>query len=260
MKEKISLLIVDDHINQLKTMAFILESKGYAVTVASSGQEAIDLVAQKRFSIIFLDIKMPIMDGVETYKKIKQVRPDTVVIMMTAYAMEDLVQEALNEGAYDIIYKPLDINKVISTIEEVRKRNGGALVLVVDDDSGTCITFKNILVRRNYSVGIAHTGEEAIHMAKQHRYEIIFIDMKLPTVNGLETYLQIRKENPEAVAVMMTAYRHEMTDLVEDALSHSAYTCIYKPLDMTKILQLIEEIIDKKNELIKVNGNERLVN
>ncbi len=250
MKNKTSLLLVDDHIHQLKTMSFILESKGYSVTLAGSGLEAIDLVKQRSFNIIFLDIKMPIMDGVETYRKMKQIRPDTTVIMMTAYAMEDLVKEAIEEGVYDIIHKPLDIEKVITTIEEVKKRNKGALVLVVDDDSGTCVTFKNILVKRNYSVGIAHTGEEAVHMAKRHDYEVIFIDMKLPTVNGLETYLQIRKENPETVAVMMTAYRYEMNDLVEEALNHSAYACIYKPLDMTKILQLIEEIHEKQNKSI----------
>ncbi|MCK5587590.1 MAG: response regulator, partial [Candidatus Lokiarchaeota archaeon] len=68
---------------------------------------------------IFMDIKMPLMNGVDTYKRIKKIRPDTVVMMMTAYAVEDLVQEALKEGAYGVLYKPLDIENVLTLIKRV---------------------------------------------------------------------------------------------------------------------------------------------
>ncbi len=54
------------------------------------------------------------LNGVETYKRINTIRPDAVVIMMMTYAVEDLVQEALQEGAYGMIYKPLDIEKVVT--------------------------------------------------------------------------------------------------------------------------------------------------
>jgi two-component system response regulator HydG len=116
------------------------------------------------------------------------------------------------------------------------------LILVVDDDVGTCITLKNILIKKGYQVGVAHTGEGATAMAQEEAYDIIFIDMKLPTINGLETYLSIKEINPEAVAVMMTACRQEMGDLVEEALNSHAYTCLYKPLDMENVLGLIHEI------------------
>ena len=254
--EKASILIVDDNASLCQTMSFILGRKGYAVATARDGLEALARVKEKPYNIIFMDIKMPLMDGVETYKRIKKVRPKAVVVMMTAYAVEDLIQEALQEGAYDIIYKPLDIEKMLALIERAKNNNRGALIMVVDDDPGTCIPLKNILSKRGYKACTAYTGEEAIAMARKKDHDIIFIDVKLPTINGLETYLAIREINPEAVVIMMTAYRQEVAELVEEALKNDAYTCLYKPLDMEELLRLVDEIREEATKG-RIIGGER---
>jgi len=248
VEDKASILIVDDNTSLCRTLSLVLGRQGYTVNTAKDGLEALVRVKESPFDLIFMDIKMPLMDGVETYRRIKKIRPEAVVMMMTAYAVEDLVQQALEEGAYGIVYKPLDIEKVVAVIEEAAEGKEGALVMVVDDDAGTCITLKNILIRKGYEVGIAHAGEEAITMAGERAYDIIFIDMKLPTINGLETYLAIRKINPEVVAIVMTAYRREMSDLVEEALYSSAYTCLYKPLEMTELVKLVDEVRERKQK------------
>jgi two-component system response regulator HydG len=248
MEDKASILIVDDNASLCRTLSLVLGRQGYAVNTAKDGLEALTKVKESPFDMIFMDIKMPLMDGVETYRRIKKIRPKAVVMMMTAYAVEDLVQQALEEGAYGIVYKPLDIAKVVGVIEEARETEKGALVMVVDDDPGTCITLKNILIRKGYEVGIAYTGEEAITMAQERAYDIIFVDMKLPTITGLETYLAIRKINPEVVAVVMTAYRREMSDLVEEALKNDVYTCLYKPFEMEELLRLVDDIRERKQK------------
>ncbi len=248
MESKGNILIVDDNISQCKTMSFILGRMGCGVTTANNGPEAIKIVKENPFDLIFMDIKMPVMNGVETYKKIKEIRPGVKVMMMTAYAVEDLVQEALREGAYGIIYKPVDIEKVVEIIEKASIDKQGAFILVVDDDPGTCTTLKNILINKGFSVAIANTGEDAVETAKKKTCDIIFIDMRLPTLNGLETYLAIKKINPEAVAIMMTAYRQEMSELVEQALHNNAYTCLYKPLDMSDLISLTSEILEKEQK------------
>ena len=248
MEKRANILIVDDNISLAKTMSLILRRKGYEVTTAQDGLTAIKEIKERPFDLIFMDIKMPLMDGVQTYRKIKKIRPETIVIMMTAYAVENLVAEALKEGAYGIIYKPLDIEKMISLIEKSRKKKQGALILIVDDDPGTCTTLKNILLKKGYRVGIAHNGEKAITMTQEKTYDIVFIDLKLPTINGLEVYLKIKEIDPKLVAIIMTAYRKGMTDLVEEALNNDAYTCIYKPFNMEEMLRLIEEIWEKKHK------------
>jgi len=241
-----SVLLVDDNINLVKSMSLILRHKGYDVDIAPNGFEAIDKVRKKSFDMIFLDIKMPYIDGVETYKKIKAIIPDAVVMMMTAYSVEEMIEEALEEGAYGILYKPLNVEDVILHIKKATEDNKGGLILVVDDDLGTSNTLKKILSNKGYSVAICGDGDTAIELAKENNFKILFIDIKLPTINGLETYMAIKAIKPETIAIMMTGYRYEVSDIVAEALSKSAYTCLYKPLQMANILQMIEKILGRK--------------
>ncbi|MBU0491503.1 MAG: response regulator [Chloroflexi bacterium] len=244
-----SILIVDDNVSLCQTMSLILRRQGYTVATAHDGPEAIGRVQDRPFDLILMDIKMPLMNGVETYQRIKAIRPEAVVLLMTAYAVEDLVQQALAEGAYGIVYKPLDIERVLAIIKEAQQVRQGALILVVDDDPGTGVTLRNILAQKGHAVGIAHSGEEALALARQQAYDVLLIDMKLPVLNGLETYLAIRAINPQAVAIMMTAYRQELAGLVEEALRNHAYTCLYKPLDIAELLRLVEEIRERQRDV-----------
>ena len=122
MAEKPHILVVDDNISLGKSMALVLKRNGYDVTIAIDGLEAIDRVRERHFDVTFMDIKLPIMDGVEAYRRIKQIRPDPVVIMMTAYSVENLIDEALKEGAYSVLYKPLDMDKVLRMLGEILER------------------------------------------------------------------------------------------------------------------------------------------
>lgn len=227
-------------------MSLVLKRKGYEVSIANDGFEAIDTVKEEFFDIIFMDIKMPVLNGVETYKKIKEINEKIIIIMMTAYAVEDLIQDALKEGAYGVIYKPLDFEKIFSLIEESKDTKQGGLILIVDDDPGTCKTIENVLTKKGYDVVISNTGEDAITKAKEKFFDIIFIDMKLPTLNGLETYLELKKINPKLIAIVITAYHQEMDDLVQEAMNNSAYTCLTKPINIEDMLVLINEILTKK--------------
>jgi len=119
------ILIVDDDESMNKSMSLVLKRKGYDVSISYNGADAIEKVRFRPFDIIFMDIKMPVMDGVETFETIKKIRPDAIVMMMTAYAVEDLIQKALREGAYGIIYKPLDIEKTLAAIEDVKQKKRG---------------------------------------------------------------------------------------------------------------------------------------
>ena len=243
MPNQTNVLVVDDDANFCSTLSRILEKKGYATLNAENGQRAINLVKEKHVDVILMDIKMPVMGGVEAYKNIKKINPSAAVIFMTAFSVEDLVKDAIKDGAYAVIKKPFDIDTVINMIE---KSKNGALLAVVDDDPNIGKTMKNVLERKGYSITTCQTGEEAIALAKDRPRNIFFIDMKLPVLNGLETYLEIRKANPEAVVVMMTAYRQEMDELVRQAIEKGAYSCLYKPFDMDEAIKIIEEISKKK--------------
>ncbi len=240
--KKTSILIVDDNINLTKSLFFIMEKKGYDASMAKDGREAVKKAKARSFDIILMDIKMPLMNGVEAYKKIKKISPGSIVFMMTAYTVEELVQEALEEGAYGIIYKPMDIGKTIGLIEEAIRKKDGFFMLIVDDDPSINKTLKKIFEKKGYNISLVNSGEEAIVKCTKKSFDIIFIDIKLPMINGLETYLELKKIQKDIIAIVITAYREEVSDLVEMALKNSAYTCLYKPLDMEKVLGIVEQV------------------
>lgn len=236
-------LIVDDEKAFCESMTDILDTKGYEVESENSGEAAITKVKEKFFDVVLMDIKMPVMTGVEAFKQIKEISPKTAVIMMTAFSVEDLIKEALKEGAFGCLRKPLDIDKLVEQIELAKEK--GMLILITDDDPNTRETFKDTLEAKGYKISTAATGEEAIELVKERPHDILFIDMKLPVLNGLETYLAIKKIKPNIVAVIITAYGEEMKDLLEEAVKNSCYTCLTKPIDMDNVLKLIEEISKK---------------
>jgi DNA-binding NtrC family response regulator len=237
-----NILVVDDLSSMRLTLGGIVEDEGYSVMTAEDGYHAIEAVSKRHFDVIFIDIKMPGIDGVQTFREIKKIDPDAAVVMMTAYSVEELVTEALEEGAYAIIYKPFDINMVIAIIEELLTKK--TLVLVVDDHFADRETLKTILDEKGYRVATASDGNEAIEMVRSRHYDIIFLDVRLPDMTGFETFEQVKKVDSQATVIMMTGYAEE--DLIKSAIEAGAYTCLYKPFDMQKVITLIEAVSREK--------------
>jgi DNA-binding NtrC family response regulator len=226
------------------TLGGILEDKGHNVVMVENGYQAIEAVKKTLFDVIFIDIKMPGINGVQTFREIKRIDPKAVVIMMTAYSVEDLLKEALEEGAYATVYKPFDVDKIIAVIEEVLHEK--TLILVVDDKFSDRETLKTILEDKGYRVATAMDGTEAIEMVKSKHYDIIFLDVILPGIDGVETFERVKGIDPEVTVIMMTGYTEE--DLVRKAVSEGAYTCIYKPFHMEKLIELVEGISREKKK------------
>ena len=110
------MLIVDDDPDMAETLSDILNDMGYDVAIAENGYRAIEMTRQNKYDVALMDIMMPGINGVETFKEVKRISPQTRVVMMTAYSVEDLLREALKEGAYDVIHKPIDIDKLVSLL------------------------------------------------------------------------------------------------------------------------------------------------
>ena len=102
-------LVVDDDRMLARTLGEILELKGWSVNVATSGAEAVNVVAREEFDVVLMDIRMPGMDGVDAFKAMKASRPDIRVILMSAYTAESRIAEAQREGVVRILTKPVDV-------------------------------------------------------------------------------------------------------------------------------------------------------
>ena len=241
---KTNILVVDDLRSIRLTLGGILEDEGHSVATVENGYQAIEAAKKTHFDAIFMDIKMPGINGVQTFREIKRADPKTAVIMMTAYSVEELVKEALEEGAYAVVYKPFDIDRIIAIIEELLSDR--TLILVVDDQFSDRETLKVILEDKGYKVATAQDGSEAIEMVKSRHYDIIFLDVKLPGMDGVETFEKVKRIDPEVTVIIMTGYIEE--NLAKKVVSEGAYTCIYKPFDMEKVLELVESISQEKKK------------
>lgn len=118
MDEKIKILLVDDEPDFLVPIAFWLNSKGYEVAVSSSGEKALDMIKkEKKPNVVFLDINMPGMDGLETLRRIRRIDKDLSVIMVTAYADEEKFSQAKKLNTSGFFPKGGSLEELQKTIE-----------------------------------------------------------------------------------------------------------------------------------------------
>lgn len=117
-----NILIVDDEKNIRRSVEMILQNEEYSVFVAENGMDALSAVRDKKVDLIFLDLLMPEMNGIETLKQIKQTDPDVIIVMMSGHGSIENAVEAVKLGAYDFIEKPLTKEKVLITAKNALER------------------------------------------------------------------------------------------------------------------------------------------
>jgi two-component system response regulator PilR (NtrC family) len=118
------ILVADDEQSMREFLDIMLKKEGYKVSLASNGEEVLKLIDKDLFDLILLDIRMPKLDGIGVLKKIKTASPETIVIMITAYASADTAIKAMKEGAYDYITKPFKVDEIKLIIKNaLEKKN-----------------------------------------------------------------------------------------------------------------------------------------
>lgn len=119
MKEDARVLVVDDEPMVCLALTNWLEEENYFAQAVEDGPQAIGAVREENWDIVLLDLRMPGMDGMEVLKQVKEIAPQTVVIMMTAYASIPGAVQAMQEGAYDYIVKPLDVDQLTLMLQRI---------------------------------------------------------------------------------------------------------------------------------------------
>lgn len=110
------ILVVDDERSIRNTLKDILEVESYQVEVVESGIEALKLIKESNYDLIFSDIKMPQMDGVELLQNIKQCTPEIPVVMISGHGNIETAVDCIKKGAYDFIEKPIDLNRLLIVV------------------------------------------------------------------------------------------------------------------------------------------------
>ena len=143
-------------------------------------------------------------------------------------------------GVFD---KPLDISSLLGFFTSLAKQRS---VVVVDDDPDFCKTLAKSCTQRGFSVmqiSDPHTEVELMTAEAQ----VILLDMKLNGISGVDVLKQIRQRYPDLPVLMVTGYRQEMTTAIQAALEIHAFTCLYKPLEIPALLQMLADFQLKRS-------------
>jgi two-component system, NtrC family, response regulator PilR len=114
-----TILVADDEPHARRNICRVLEDEGYRVHQVGDGQAALEIVDKVDLDILLTDLRMPVLDGLEVLKKVREISPQTLVILMTAFASVDTAVEALRLGAQDYILKPVALEEVLRKVQRL---------------------------------------------------------------------------------------------------------------------------------------------
>jgi DNA-binding response OmpR family regulator len=167
-----AVLIVDDQKNIRLTLSEALLSLGVEVDAASSGEEGLTKVKEREFSLILLDLKMPGMDGMEVLRRVREIRPDIRIIIITAYGTIESAVEAMKLGASDFIQKPFTPEEIRELVTRVMNREK------IDADKAKDYSTSIELAKRCI-------GDYHFDAAVEHVHRAIFFDPGRPEAFNL---------------------------------------------------------------------------
>ena len=271
----IRILVADDETSVRDSLKSWFEEEGYQVDVAGSGKEALEKLTQQQWDIYLLDIKMPGMDGLELQKRIRKVDPNSTIILMTAYASVETAVEAMKQGAYDYVVKPIDPDDLEHLVRNAAERRvlfsenlrlrekidelshfheivgrSGAMRRVLEQVMLVSATDTTILIR-----GESGTGKElvarAIHANSPRRYmPILVVNCGALSEGILESELFGHEKGSFTGAQYRRKGKFEMADGGTLFLDEIGDISLKTQIDL---LRVIEE-----KKITRVGGNEAL--
>ncbi len=275
MSKKISILIVDDEESVRDSLLNWFIEDGYRVECAGDARRALTLLESDEFDIILADIKMPGMDGLEMLKRIKSLKKDSIVIMMTAFATVDTAVQALKDGAFDYVTKPFDpddlshlirnATKQISLIEENEVLKEKVISLEnVEDLIGNSEAMKKVLheiesvAQSNASViitGESGTGKElvarAIHANSPRKFfPLVSVHCGALSESLLESELFGHEKGAFTGAVYNRKGRFEMADSGTIFLDEIATISQKMQVELLRVLE--------SKKFVRVGGNKEI--
>jgi DNA-binding NtrC family response regulator len=275
MAKKISILIVDDEESVRNSLYDWFIDDGYRVECAENANKALSMLESDSFDIILADIKMPGMDGLEMLRRIKFMKADSIVIVITAFATVDTAVQALKDGAFDYVTKPFDpddlshlirnATKQISLSEENENLKKKVIALEnIEDLIGNSEPMKKVLrdiesvAQSSSSVvitGESGTGKElvarAIHSNSQRKFfPMVSVHCGALTESLLESELFGHEKGAFTGAMYNRKGRFEMADNGTIFLDEIATISTKMQIDLLRVLE--------SKQFVRVGGNKEI--
>ncbi len=249
MNEKI--LVVDDDPMVAEYLAAELKRHFCDAICVGTGAEA--LARLNEVQIVFLDLKLPDMDGFEILTKIKE-RSDSKrpieAIVITGFGNQEVAIRALRLGAIDYIAKPIyldDLRAALGRAQEVvsqkMKLKTSPSILVIDDEVEIADTMRGILEKEGYNAYSCNSGRAGIELIAKQKIDVVLTDINMAEINGLEVLKQAKLLFPDIEVIMTTG--HGGYELAVQCLRAGALDYLLKPINLEQLLWAVEKATEK---------------
>ena len=239
MDEKhLKILIVDDEEALRESTSSILDLYGYETKTASCGTEAIEMVKKEQFDRLFSDMRMPDITGTDVIRAVKQIQPDLICIIMTAYALNELIVEALELGANFCLTKPFEIEKMLDIITELSNQ---PFVVVIDEKKNISRNFLSNLKQDGLNTVFIEKTTADISFMKRHYPDNLIIGINDSVDQQAQTIINnIKSLNDKLPKIILTGPKsaESFIDNIKN-LTDQPVNFLETPVNINNIFYLI---------------------
>lgn len=263
-------LIVEDNASMRTLLVTLLGSQGYTIVgQLENGNTLVDDIRRLKPTIVCLDYQLPGRDGLELLKDVNSNFPGIDVVFMTGSEDADIDKRAADSGASGFLRKPFGQKQILDELHQVcevrqqaeradappaanaapakpgpRKASGRPTAVIVDDNSSIRLLLKGVLTELGMSiVGQAGNGEEAVRAAQTHQPQVLFLDVNMPLMSGLDALPKIREISPNTAVVMVTG--DTSRELVQQAAGLGARGYIVKPVRPAYVEAFLKKLLNR---------------
>ena len=253
----IKILVIDDEIGICDIIARTFSCIGFNVSAATSAERARALFRKAKPSLVFLDLVVGATDGLELLDEFKKENPEVIVIVVTAKGDPTVRTEALQRGADEYITKPFNrhfLRDIVTTrIKGVLDQSHAVTrprILLVDDESRLRAGLRHYIEPR-FDADILEAGDipEALEKIQKNRPDVIFLDIKLPGLSGIDAIGIIKNLNPSSRIVIVSAW--QSAEVVSRALALGVDDYLGKPVSLPVLGEKLKDLLLSSGKLIE---------
>jgi len=237
MNRAARVLIIDDDRDVAESLADVVESRGHAVGIAFSGEEGLAKFREQPFDVVFVDVKMPGMNGVETYLKVRKLSPGTSVVMMTGFSIEQILRDANQRGVLRVVDKSV----AAAEIAPIVCGFGAHRIVLATAKAGLGDAIVPMLAGTGCTVDVVDTVQDTLDRVISGDADCLIVDQNLPTLSGFDIYLSLNWAGRAVPTIVVTHRAREHIEAM-DLLQPMAETILSKPFDPGIVLDEIAKL------------------
>jgi two-component system, NtrC family, response regulator HydG len=231
------ILIVDDDLDNASSLCELFEFEGHQVTVVHSGDQAIAAYLNNDYDVAFMDVMMPGKNGVESFLEIKRLKPSARVVMMTGFSVEQLLCQAMENGAMGVLTKPMETSRVLGMLDEV---GPGGVVVAEAGHSGEHM--HRLLSQSGRPCRLIREARGLNQDTLPDESGVLIFELNRPLIESFGYYRQMRQGGCEASAVIMLDANTPASASTEMLRDFALTGVLNKPFDPLLLLEKLDVI------------------